>query len=671
MVTAPTLPSPSPGTPADERSGGAVAAGATDVRGPAAGAAMAAPDAAAGFPNGSVGFPNGPNGPAGPAERKAGPGERKARGAFFTPPLLCDHVVRWAVRDPGDAVLEPSCGEAAFLLPAARRLRSLGDGHHRGRLRGIELHPESAAAAAGALRAAGEPASVEAADFLSIAPAPVYDAVVGNPPYVRYQSFHGEARARGRAAALRAGVALTNLASSWAAFTVHSSLFLRPGGRLGLVLPAELMSVNYAAPVRHYLLNRFGRVRLVLFAERVFPDVQEEVVLLLAEGEGPAGRFELLQLRDLDDLASLDHPASLDDPVARGERAALGERAVLDGPPGARSLATPGGIADRGGRDEGPEVGGWRPGAPGGGWMPGLLPAPARDVLAQVATSGAFGPLADWGRTTLGAVTGNNRWFALSRERAYALGLPDEELTPLSPPGSRHLRALTLTNRQWADLAAGGAATLLFRPRGEPSAAGRAYIAAGERDGVQLAYKCRVREPWWRVPLQPRPADLLLTYMNAHTPQLATNQAGVAHLNSVHGVALDPAHRELGRDLLPLAALNTVTMLGAETAGRSYGGGVLKLEPREAARLPVPSPELLARLRPELAELRRPVLRALESGRVTDAAALIDGVLLARGAGLPPASVTAVAEARQALWSRRVSRAGGAGTRRPPRPSRP
>lgn len=74
------------------------------------------------------------------------------------------------------------------------------------------------------------------------------------------------------------------LASSWAAFTVHAALYLHPGGRMGLVLPAELLSVNYAAEVRRFLLESFERVELVLFTERVFPGVLEDVVLLLAEG---------------------------------------------------------------------------------------------------------------------------------------------------------------------------------------------------------------------------------------------------------------------------------------------------------------------------------------------------------------------------------------------------
>lgn len=106
------------------------------------------------------------------------------------------------------------------------------------------------------LQAEGASASIQVSDFFAVEPTESYDAVVGNPPYVLYQDFSGEARARSRLAALRAGVPLTNLASSWAAFTVHASLFLKPGGRLALVLPGELLTVNYAAGIRRLLMDK-------------------------------------------------------------------------------------------------------------------------------------------------------------------------------------------------------------------------------------------------------------------------------------------------------------------------------------------------------------------------------------------------------------------------------
>ena len=87
-------------------------------------------------------------------------------------------------------------------------------------------------------------------------------------------------------------------------FTVHATQFLREGGRLAFVLPAELLSVNYAAPVRRYLLSSFSSVCLVLFEDPIFPEVQEEVILLLADGFGLGSSDALLlqQVRSLDEL---------------------------------------------------------------------------------------------------------------------------------------------------------------------------------------------------------------------------------------------------------------------------------------------------------------------------------------------------------------------------------
>ena len=448
-------------------------------------------------------------------------------------------------------------------------------------------------------------------DFFLVEPTPTYDAVIGNPPYVRYQEFAGAARARGREAALRGGVPLTGLASSWAAFTVHAALFLRNGGRLGLVLPAELLSVNYAAGVRRFLMERFARVRLVLFTERVFPGVLEEVVLLLADGygEGPAGHCELHQLRDADELAA---------PVSVAHV--------------------------------------WKPATADGKWTPSLLSTTALAAYGTLEGAGHFTTLHEWGETTLGMVTGNNRFFALSPQRARELRLRPHELLPLSPPGSRHLRAMTFTRTTHEALGDEGAATWLFRPPGALSRAAAAYVATGEQLDVDQAYKCRVRSPWWRVPLV-KPAHLLLTYMNADTPRLCTNRGALHHLNSVHGVYLRDGLRQLGMDLLPLGSLNSMTLLGAETVGRAYGGGMLKLEPKEADCLPVPSPLALALARPALAAIRSPVAARLrKQGGLIEAVKLVDEVLLVGQLGVTHRELRELRDAHAELSGRRLAR---------------
>jgi hypothetical protein len=154
--------------------------------------------------------------------------------------------------------------------------------------------------------------------------------------------------------------------------------------------------------------------------------------------------------------------------------------------------------------------------------------------------------------------------------------------------------------------------------------------------------------------------------MNADTPRLVGNCAGVHHLNSVHGVYLRPELKQLGTDLLPLAVLNSVTLLGAETVGRSYGGGLLKLEPGEADRLPVPSPELVAQVRAGLVAIRGQVAAELAAGRLLAAVQRVDSVLLAGGFGLAGSEIAILAQARELLAGRRAARAG-----RPAQPSQP
>ncbi|HKO25583.1 MAG TPA: SAM-dependent methyltransferase, partial [Chloroflexota bacterium] len=254
-----------------------------------------------------------------------------------------------------------------------------------------------------------------------------------------------------------------------------------------------------------------------------------------------------------------------------------------------------------------------------------------------------------------GMVTGANHYFTLSPARVAELGLPHAEVLRLCPPGSSHLRGLALTSQMLTGLGDQGKATWLFYPGETPSSAALAYIQAGEQAGVHQAYKCRVRTPWYRVPLV-KPADLLLTCMNADTPRLATNQARAHHVNSVHGVYLADLHRDLGRELLPLASLNSLTLLDAEMAGRAYGGGVLKIEPREADGWAMPSPVLVAARADALRSIGDQVARNLAAGRLLEAVGVVDDALLAGSGLVSDPQLSAVRAARADLARRRTAR---------------
>lgn len=176
--------------------------------------------------------------------------ENKLRGGYYTSSDIADWLCAWAIRSPKDRVLEPSCGDGAFLEAAAKRFSELGvpASAIARQLTGVEIDTVEAEKASTRLQdalAAHASSVVNNSDFFSWWQAteqPVFDAVIGNPPFIRYQTFPEPHRSLAMALMVKQGLKPNRLTNIWVPFVVAAVAGLRPGGRLALVLPAELPS---------------------------------------------------------------------------------------------------------------------------------------------------------------------------------------------------------------------------------------------------------------------------------------------------------------------------------------------------------------------------------------------------------------------------------------------
>ena len=91
--------------------------------------------------------------------------------------------------------------------------------------------------------------------------------------------------------------------------------------------------------------------------------------------------------------------------------------------------------------------------------------------------------------------------------------------------------------------------------------------------------------------------------------------------------------------------------------GRAYGGGILKIEPREADVWAMPSPALVAAQAQALRSIRDEVARKLRAGNLLDAVAMVDQALLVGAHKVTVAQLDGVRQARAELARRRMVRA--------------
>ncbi len=485
--------------------------------------------------------------------------KEKLRGGYYTPEPIARFLARWVMSSASQSVLEPSCGDGQFLAALDAEVRQ-----GRPLVTAIELMPDEAAKAQRRARTVrGIRPRVLTEDFLAWSlkrlakKDEAFDAVVGNPPFIRYQYLPQEYQAKAEEIFKAFHLPFTKHTNAWVPFVVASVGLLRPGGRLAMVLPAELIHVMHAQSLRSFLGHSCKRLLIVDPEEIWFEKTLQGAIVLLAEKKTtPQEKSHGLAIRRVSGLSFVTT-----DPRDMFETSTFVNGKTIDGK-----------------------------------WTRALMNEPARNLLNAVASNKnvfAFDAVAT---VDVGLVTGSNKFFLVPNSVVEKHGLAQwahpmfgrsEHCPGLIYDDAQHAaneRQDLPTNFLWLNEA----------PNKLPPAV-KSYVALGESLALHRRFKCRVRNPWYVVPsVYATEVGMLKRCHDA--PRLIHNTMGAYTTDTayrIRSLACPPPK-------LVYCFINSLTALTAELEGRHYGGGVLELVPSEIERLLIPLP---TKLRPALRRL--------------------------------------------------------------------
>ena len=468
---------------------------------------------------------------------------QKLRGGFYTEPAIASFLARWVKVAKPKSLLEPSCGDGAFLNAIEdTRITSLKQ------ITACELNEEEAEKAASRTSL---PVVMKRTDFLRwylffAQNEDGFDAVVGNPPFIRYQYLPAEQQALAEKIFGQLKLPFTKHTNAWVPFVLAAIRLLRPGGRLAMVIPSEIFHIPHAQSLRRYLAEQCSKI-LILDPEEIwFDDTLQGTVLLMTEKK-----------RDLNEkskgvaiVAVKSREALAGDPEDYFQNAAYTNGVTIEGK-----------------------------------WMPVFLSLRERALLAELKARNDVRRFADIASVDVGIVTGANKFFLVPDATVEEFAL-QRWAHPMFGR-SDHVKGLVYTDTDHeSNKETGLPANFLWFEEDQiermPKNV-RSYLEIGLSQSLHTRFKCRTRKTWYKVP-SVYSAPVAMLKRAHHYPRLVLNSADAYTTDTAYRI------RPLGikPEALVLGFVNSLTCLTAELEGRHYGGGVLELVPSEIERLLVP-----------------------------------------------------------------------------------
>ena len=476
---------------------------------------------------------------------KVNESSQKLSGSYYTPEWIAEFVAKWILKYDVKTILEPSCGDGVFFDAITHQLTD--ENLH---IMGFDTDPAAISKCTAKVFPDEITAEFSNGDYLKWAIQNIkaekpkyFDAVVGNPPFIRYQYLEKDQQERAQQLFGLLDLKFTKHTNAWIPFVISAIEFLKPGGVIGMVIPSEIIHVLYAQGARDFLLKKCSRILLLDPEDLWFEDTLQGAMLLMA------------QKKKVD-----DEPSSAAIVRTKGKTFTQNDPAVLFEHAGYIS----GKALDR-------------------KWTYALLSKDEYDAYTRISKAKSVQKFKKLASVDVGIVTGANKFFLVTDSIVHEYHL--QEVAHPMFGRSEHCPGVIYDQIQHRANADHGYPTnFLYFENEDDGIRYCDYLKIGEDQEIPQRYKCRIRKPWFKVPSVYATPVSMLKRSNG-MPRLI--------LNEMNAYTTDTAYRIVPKEnvvaeKLVYCFINTITALSAELEGRFYGGGVLELVPSEIDRVLVP-----------------------------------------------------------------------------------
>lgn len=463
--------------------------------------------------------------------KKVSLSHRKKYAQFFTPEPIAELMVDWLLKGKNiSTLLEPAFGLGVFTRKVLTQRKNIA-------ITGFDVDNIIFDTAKNNFQE-NQNLNLHLEDYLFNDWNNRYDAIVCNPPYLKFHDYENKKTLS--EIKKRLNIQLSGFTNIYTLFLLKSIYQLKDNGRIAYIIPSEFLNSDYGTYVKDYLLksNVLRHIFIFDFKENVFDNaLTTSAILLLAKDENSSKiNFSTITNRkELDNIHNL-----------------------------IQSYPNTSGQIEVNKKEIDPNI----------KWRAYYQKQKSKNYKNLI-------PFNSVAKVVRGIATGANEYFIFNQEKATKYNIKKSNLLPCITR-SKDVKSPFFTNQHFSNLKADNAGIFLFNGTVNSDIEEViSYIEVGEKNEINKKYLTSKRNPWYSLENRP-PSPIWVGVFNRSGLKFIRNEAEISNLTTFHCIyPTKNLFNNLNIDLLFAYLLTDVAQQIFDDNRREYGDGLKKFEPND------------------------------------------------------------------------------------------